>query len=213
MTMINLQPRTTTDAVGAATHGLLDEEDERDRVLLVELKLNSPRPDGSGAPSEIDRYLSLALPVSLTREVVRARSVTRVPGAPPAMRGLVNVRGMVVTVLDLAVCLGQRESGRVDIAPRLDADSNAGEPGNTGARHETGTRTQMAGSIVLLEHGGRLVGVTVDHVRDVRPLDDAGLVEDAGAFVQGLASAGGQLVTLLDVPALLAQYLITSGEA
>jgi chemotaxis signal transduction protein len=185
--MINLQPRTTTDAIGAATHGLLDEEDERERVLLVELRLNGPRPEESGAHSEIDRYLSLALPVSQVREVVRARTVTRVPGAPPAMRGLVNVRGMVVTVLDLAVCLGQAVSQRVDIAPRSGADSNSGEPDNGRSRHETEPRTQMAGSIVLLEHGGRLVGVTVDHVRDVRPLDDAGLVEDAGAFVQGLA--------------------------
>lgn len=45
--------------------------------------------------------------VSQTREVVRALQVTRVPGAPSETLGIVNVRGVVVTVLDLAVMLHQ----------------------------------------------------------------------------------------------------------
>jgi len=194
--MANLQPQLTTDRNAPV---LLDEEDERERVLLVVVR-------GSGdvkvpgsltgpdfkVPGSSTGAMSYAMSVSLVREVIGARAVTRVPGTPPVMRGLVNVRGMVVTVLDLATALG--------------------------SRHETGTRTQMPGSIVLLEHGGRMVGLAVDSVRDVRPLDDVGLAEDGNAFrdedvfVRGLASAGGELVTLLDVAALLARHLISSGE-
>jgi chemotaxis signal transduction protein len=48
----------------------------------------------------------LALPLAAVREVVPARPAVRLPGAGPAVRGLVNVRGRVTTVLDLAACLG-----------------------------------------------------------------------------------------------------------
>ena len=202
-TMVNLQPQLTTDRNAPV---LFDEDDERDRVLLVVVRsgdgalINGTSPlvggiKGTG-PLTGDgtrmSTMSYAMNVSAVREVIGARSVTRVPGTPPVMRGLVNVRGMVVTVLDLATALG--------------------------SSHETLPRTQMPGSIVLLEHSGRLVGLAVDGVRDVRPLDDVGLAEagnafrDDRAFVRGLVSAGGELVTLLDVAALLARYLISSGE-
>ena len=45
------------------------------------------------------------IPVAQTREVVRAPRLVRVPGAPPETLGIVNLRGSVVTVLDLAVIL------------------------------------------------------------------------------------------------------------
>ena len=49
----------------------------------------------------------LGIPVEQTREVVRAPRLTRVPGAPRETLGIVNLRGAVVTVLDLAVILGR----------------------------------------------------------------------------------------------------------
>jgi chemotaxis signal transduction protein len=49
---------------------------------------------------------AFALPLAAVREVVPARPAVRLPGAGPAVRGLVNVRGRVTTVLDLAACLG-----------------------------------------------------------------------------------------------------------
>lgn len=36
------------------------------------------------------------IPVSQAREVVRVLRVTRIPGAPPVVRGMMNVRGAVV---------------------------------------------------------------------------------------------------------------------
>ncbi len=191
--MANQQPQLTTDRNAPV---LLDEEDERERVLLVVVRgLSDCKVPGTDfkVPGALNEAMTYAINVSMVREVIRARAVTRVPGAPNAMRGLVNVRGMVVTVLDLATCLG-------------------------GSRHETEARAQLPGSIVLLEQSGRLVGLAVDSVRDVRPLDDVGLGDDSnafcdkGAFVQGLASAGGELVTMLDVAALLTRHLISSGE-
>ena len=65
------------------------------------------------ADSAAPRYLVarvggqwVAWELSVVREIIPARAVTRLPGAPPWVLGLLNLRGAVVTVMDLAVRLG-----------------------------------------------------------------------------------------------------------
>jgi purine-binding chemotaxis protein CheW len=53
---------------------------------------------------EADRY---ALPTACVRHVVATPGVTPVPTAPPAILGLMNLRGEVVPLLDLARLLGR----------------------------------------------------------------------------------------------------------
>jgi purine-binding chemotaxis protein CheW len=50
--------------------------------------------------------LLMALPASEVREVVQDPSITPVPLLPPVIRGVFNVRGELVTVLDLRRRLG-----------------------------------------------------------------------------------------------------------
>ncbi len=76
------------------------------------------------------------------REIVPIAPTTRLPGAPAFVRGLINLRGNLVTVLDAAMCL---HGVRAD-------DSNA--------------------SILLVEREGRVVGVIVDEVFDIQTLPD-----------------------------------------
>lgn len=59
------------------------------------------------------RYLVLrvgsqrvGVPLEDAREIVPPRSLTRLPGAPAWIAGLVNIRGRVVTVVDLGRRLG-----------------------------------------------------------------------------------------------------------
>ena len=132
------------------------EEDLRPRVLVVRV-------------GDAD----YGIPVEQVREVARAIRVTRVPGAPRLVRGIVNVRGVVVTVLELSVLLD---------APRAVTSS----------------------SIVLLEHGSRLIGLAVDAVRDVRAQEVI-----AG---QGPASAESAGVVPLDAVALCAPHLLSTEE-
>lgn len=47
-----------------------------------------------------------AIPIGLVREINRHLDLTRVHRTPPSLRGLVNLRGQVVTVVDLGDCLG-----------------------------------------------------------------------------------------------------------
>jgi chemotaxis signal transduction protein len=113
------------------------------------------------------------IPVAQVREVVRGERITRVPGAPPLVRGILNVRGAVVTVLDLSVLLGAE-------------------------RGVTGT------SVVLLEHGSRLIGLAVDAVRDVRAQED-----DSAAVADPVAASS---VAPLDAVALCAPHLLSGEE-
>jgi len=50
--------------------------------------------------------LLLAIDVLEVQEVIRYQEMTRVPTAPPVVRGLINLRGQIVTAVDLRRRLG-----------------------------------------------------------------------------------------------------------
>jgi len=67
--------------------------------------------------SDKSQYLTFAIGgeqyavgVTHVREIVGYDAPTRVPGTPPWIRGVVNLRGLVVPVVDLAVKFGRPES-------------------------------------------------------------------------------------------------------
>ncbi|MFO0803204.1 MAG: chemotaxis protein CheW [Gemmataceae bacterium] len=47
------------------------------------------------------RDLCFGLEVTRVQEIIRHQPMTRVPLAPPVVRGLINLRGQIVTALDL----------------------------------------------------------------------------------------------------------------
>jgi purine-binding chemotaxis protein CheW len=51
-----------------------------------------------------------AVDILRVREIIRYTAPTRVPGMPASVRGLINLRGRVVPVIDLAVRFGFPES-------------------------------------------------------------------------------------------------------
>ena len=123
--------------------------------------------------------------IGMVREIIPWRRATRLPGAPAYVQGLVNLRGSIITVLDLGA--------------RLD-------PAREHVRDATG------GSIILVEHGPRTVGAAVDEVMDVREIEQEP-VEDAsgearGGLVRGLGHTGDDVVVLLDIHRLITQVLL-----
>ncbi|WP_075071461.1 chemotaxis protein CheW [Gemmatimonas phototrophica] len=108
------------------------------------------------------------IPVEQVREVVRPAGLRPVPGSPVIQAGIVNVRGAIVTALDLQAL-------------------------------RTGERAVTPGSIVLLQHGARPIGLVVDTVHDVR-----------GATPESPDAPAG--VTVLDAVALCARYLHSAEE-
>jgi purine-binding chemotaxis protein CheW len=49
------------------------------------------------------------VPILRAREIIALTTLTRVPAVPPCIRGVINLRGSVVPVADLAIKFGQPE--------------------------------------------------------------------------------------------------------
>jgi purine-binding chemotaxis protein CheW len=54
--------------------------------------------------------IDYGLPILTVKEILQHDVPTPVPGAPPSIRGVINVRGLVVPVVDLAVKFGRGET-------------------------------------------------------------------------------------------------------
>src|SRR5438093_13428951 len=87
--------------------------------------------------------LACAADVDQVREILPRLDTTRIPGAPPVVAGLVNVRGTLVTVVEGWKALGQPEPA---------------------ARTEGGTTV-----LLQIGAGQKTIGFTVDEVLDVLP--------------------------------------------
>jgi chemotaxis signal transduction protein len=139
--------------------------------------------------------LVCAAEVDAVREILPRLPTTRIPGAPPVVAGLANVRGTLVTVVEGWRALGQPEP----------AAAAAG-----------------AGSTVLLEVGEsrRLAGFTVDEVMDMLAVPPGTLEERSGGglagidpmLVRAVGRRGDQLFVVLDIAALLGPVLTTQGR-
>jgi purine-binding chemotaxis protein CheW len=97
-----------------------------------------------------------AVELALVREVVRAPRVAPVPGAPPWLLGLANLRGQVVPVVDSVRALGAEPLGEhshvavVDTPKGLIAIAATGMPGpvhlvdHAGASERAGAKGRYA---------------------------------------------------------------------
>lgn len=74
----------------------------------------------------LDRYL-FGVDVRQVQEVLRSQPMTRVPLAPSLVRGLINLRGQIVTAFDLRERLGlpRREEGVEPVNVVLRRDDGA----------------------------------------------------------------------------------------
>jgi chemotaxis signal transduction protein len=69
-----------------------------------------------GGSEAVRQYLSFVvggtdfgIPILKVKEILQFEGVTRVPGTPGSIRGVINVRGSVVPVVDLGVKFGKGE--------------------------------------------------------------------------------------------------------
>ena len=120
--------------------------------------------------------------IEAVREIIPYRRATRLPGAPRYVQGLINLRGTIVTVLDLGA--------------RLDADR----------------ALVREGSIILATHGARVVGVAVDEVMDVQTITEEPIgtngVDAPRGLVRGLGHLDDGVVVLVNIHALVTQVLL-----
>jgi purine-binding chemotaxis protein CheW len=117
-----------------------------------------------------------AIPIHAVREILRVPRIGRVPHAPENVRGVINVRGQILPVIELRTRLG--------LEP-LDPGSQA--------------------RVLVVESGDRVAGLLVDRVRHVLRIPEDTLVQGdklpatTGKSVAALAQLGDRLIIMLDL--------------
>ncbi|TSE33900.1 chemotaxis protein CheW [Tepidimonas charontis] len=143
----------------------------------------------AGASSASAEYLTFRLgaeeygiDILRVQEIRSYEAPTRIANAPRHMLGVVNLRGVIVPVVDLRIKLGC-------------------------ASVEYNGLTV----VIVLNVKGRVVGVVVDSVSDVlelprehiRPAPEMTSSTVDTAFITGIASVGERMLILMDIEALM----------
>lgn len=117
------------------------------------------------------------VPITLVQEIIRYTAPRPIPGSPPHVEGVINLRGRIIPVVDLRSRFGA-----------------------------FGDRPDEA-KIVIVELPDATVGVTVDEVKEVltvggeqceAPPEGAGDAE----YLDAVAKLEGRLLVILDMPKL-----------
>lgn len=142
--------------------------------------------------AETDEYLTFriagedcAIAILSVQEAIRYEAVIRVPGTPPSILGVINLRGRVVPVMDLAVKFGLPRSRATEKTCIILVD-------------------------VLLDGKGAVMGVLADRVSGVEEFstEEMGPPPLSGCrvgapYVLGVGKVGGGRVLILDMDRIL----------
>ena len=123
---------------------------------------------------------TFGVPISLVHEIVRVPEITAVPDAPDCIEGVINLRGKIVSVVDLRKRFGL----------------------------EAGVREETRLMVLDLEH--QRVGVLVDEVREVMRVDSTTITAPgplvsglAAAYIAGIVTRPGRTIIILNARKLL----------
>jgi purine-binding chemotaxis protein CheW len=130
------------------------------------------------------------IPIAALHEIVRVPEITAVPDAPAHLEGVINLRGKIVSVVDLRKRFKQAATSLT--------------------RHNR---------ILVVEHRGRLVGMVVDSASEVLKIAESE-IEPAPAMmkeggldcVTGLGKCRNRLIILLDIDKVLTVHEASAAE-
>jgi purine-binding chemotaxis protein CheW len=141
-----------------------------------------------GSSDEQRQYVSIVIdgqlfgiPVLIVHDVLGPQRITRIPLAPPEVAGSLNLRGRIVTAIDVRLCLG------LDKRP-------ADQPGMS----------------VVVDHGTEFYSLIVDNVGEVLTLPAASMERNPATLdprwreiSNGIYRLDEQLLVVLDADRLL----------
>ncbi len=124
---------------------------------------------------------TFAVPIALVHEIVRLPEITAVPDAPDYIEGVINLRGRIISVVDLRKRFGER-----DIRPN------------------------KKNRILVAEAGNKLVGLIVDAASEVLKIPSSEIelppnMAQNGElnYVTGVGKLQGRLIVLVDLNKIL----------
>lgn len=122
-----------------------------------------------------------AIPIEMVESIIKLGPLTAVPGSPPFVRGVMNLRGRIMSVIDL------RE--RFGMPPSDD---------------------QEDGRILVVQYSEATIGLLVDNVSEVFTLDEMQfqppppeLGNNAVGGIDGIIQDEARLIVLLNVESIL----------
>lgn len=156
-------------------------------MTAIETTAEVPQPELCGSRLA-GKYLSFflggeeyALEILRVQEIIGLIPISPIPRAPQAMRGVVNLRGQVIPVVDLRTRFGLEQ------------------------REDTSETC-----IIVVQKSDRLVGIVVDRVSEVTDIqaseiDPPPVLDAAPAtdFILGIGKGEGKVRMLLDIECVL----------
>lgn len=118
-----------------------------------------------------------AVETSKVQSITDMAEVTKVPKAPEHIRGLINLRGSIIPLLDINLLLNIPKSSKVQ------------------------------SNIIILNVDDEQVGISVDEVEEVLEIDEKLIQrlenEKYQSYVKGIVNFDDKLVTLVDISKIL----------
>ncbi len=120
-------------------------------------------------------------PIDKVKEIVRVPEVTPVPDTPDFLKGVINLRGRLIPVVEISRLMKVESEGR-----------------------------RKSNRVLVLELNGSTIGVVVDSASEILKISEdsveprPGLVSSVGAaYVTGIGKLKDRLIVLLDLTKLL----------
>lgn len=136
---------------------------------------------------------SYGIKVLKIREIIRLQPITPVPQMPPYIKGVLNLRGKIIPVIDLRLKFGLNDAADKDhnciIVVKIDLANKIS--------------TQMGLVVDAVEE------VTNINVEEIEPPPDFGTTLDT-TFIFGMAKVKGSVKTLVDIDRVVADDLMSS---
>ena len=129
------------------------------------------------------------LPILQVQDIVEPRNITHIPRAPDFVSGVLNLRGRIVTVIDLHVCLDKRDKheykeGQMSVTVEFDNDLYT----------------------LLIDDIGDVINIRSNQIGKVpKNLDDA--LRDVSS---GIIQLEQDLIAILSVPMLFSRLSLLS---
>jgi purine-binding chemotaxis protein CheW len=124
------------------------------------------------------------LPIEYVREITRLGDIRSIPDAPEYIKGLINIRGQAIPLIDLHLRFGTHTRF---------------------VSTDIGCEVEHNGYALISEYKNSLVALSVDEVREVRAIDD---VDECPQmihvpYISGIVNLPNRIIMKLDLELML----------
>lgn len=120
-----------------------------------------------------------AIPITQVKEIIQFKDVTKIPNTAEYIKGVINLRGQIIPVVDLAM--------KLQLSSSVSSDKRA----------------------LIIETNRLEIGVVVDEVTEVIRLQDSAIeplpTVSTNEYIRGIGKDGNRLLILLNVNSLFGE--------